>query len=361
MSVTTTDGWRLGYRPGLDGLRGIAVALVLVNHTGLPYTGTAGTVGVNVFFVLSGFLITRLLLEEKNRYGSVSLKYFYQRRALRIFPAMYAYLAVTAVVAVIFGESLKQVAHAGLYVANFARSGGEVMPLMPHTWSLAMEEQFYLIWPVLLVALMAVLVTAQRRTITVVIAAGIALSFGARIALGLSGTSLMRLHNGPDLAAGVLLIGCLLAVWADRLDGSVFTRPRVWAIGLAAIVATSLGEKSASFYQVWLPLAIVGSALMIAYLAQDRQNRWVGNIMTWEPLLFLGKISYGLYLWHYTVYFIVRKNVTTYPHKPLLQISLSLIVATLSYYFLELRFLKMKDRLRQAPKQDIEPAGMSAQ
>jgi peptidoglycan/LPS O-acetylase OafA/YrhL len=104
------ESWRLGYRPGLDGLRGIAVALVLVNHTGLDYTGTAGTIGVNVFFVLSGFLITRLLIEERDEFGSVSLHYFYVRRSLRIFPAMYAFLAATAVVAIIYAQPLKQLA-----------------------------------------------------------------------------------------------------------------------------------------------------------------------------------------------------------------------------------------------------------
>lgn len=351
MSTTPSQQWRLGYRPGLDGLRGIAVALVLINHTGLPFTGTAGTVGVNVFFVLSGFLITRLLIEEKETYGRVSLKHFYQRRALRIFPAMYVYLAVTTVAAVIFREPLKQLAYAGLYVVNIVRAGGGEIRLVPHTWSLAMEEQFYLVWPLLAVALLAVAAASRRRAITAFIVAGMVLSFGARIALGLTDASLLRLHNGPDIAAGVLLLGCLLAVLADRISNPRFGSPMILLVGLTAIVATSLGEKSVSFYLIWLPVAIVGAAMTTVYLIQDEQAAWVRRTMTSRPLLYLGRISYGLYLWHYTVYFVVKNNVTSYPYKPVLQISLSLVVAAVSYHFLELRFLEIKDRMRQ-----IEPA-----
>jgi peptidoglycan/LPS O-acetylase OafA/YrhL len=178
--------------------------------------------------------------------------------------------------------------------------------------------------------------------------------------LGLSGASLLRLHNGPDVAAGVLLIGCLLALWADRLEGSPLARPLVWALGMLAIFATSLGDKSVSFYLVWLPLAIAGATVVIAYLAQDKQTTWVTRMMTWRPLLYLGKISYGLYLWHFTVYYVVRKNLTTYPAKPLVQISLSLVVATLSYYLVEKRFLRMKNRMRQPAAAKEELVAISA-
>lgn len=333
--------------------------LVLVNHTGLDYTGTAGTIGVNVFFVLSGFLITRLLIEEHDEFGSVSFGYFYARRSLRIFPAMYAFLAVTTVVAIIYAQPLKQLAYAGLYVANLFRAGGGEMPLLPHTWSLAMEEQFYLIWPVLLITLLSIR-NARRRTITWVLALGIAASFATRVVLSLNGSSLKRLHNGPDLAAGVLLIGCLLAVWADRLPRSALQRPAYFWLGMAAIVGTSMGEKSVSLYLVWLPLAIVGSTLVIAHLASGIAVPGVGRVMTSRPLLYLGKISYGLYLWHYTVYWVVKQHVRVYPYKPLLQISLSLLVAAVSYHAFEARFLRLKDRMRQSGQRRQEPAQRTA-
>lgn len=358
MSESQADRWSLGYRPGLDGLRGVAVLLVLVNHTGLPYTGTAGTVGVNVFFVLSGFLITRLLLEERRTFGSVSLKHFYQRRILRIFPVMYLFLAVTAVVGWMFREPLNQVVFAGTYVSNFVRAGGNSMPLLPHTWSLAMEEQFYLVWPILLVVLLTWSLApgntagTARRTITVVILGGVLLSFGARIALGVSGASLLRLHNGPEVAIGVLLVGCLLALWADRIPDSRFVGPAVFVVGLAAIVATSVGEKSVPFYLVWLPLAIGASVLVIAYLAKGDPRAWPRRGMAWAPLVYLGRISYGLYLWHYTVYYVVKKNVTVLPYKPMLQVSLSLVVAVVSYHFFEVAFLKLKDRMRQTEDEE---------
>ncbi|MDJ0663488.1 MAG: acyltransferase [Acidimicrobiia bacterium] len=353
----TSRPWRLGYVPALDGLRGIAVALVLMNHTGLPFTGTAGTVGVNVFFVLSGFLITRLLIEEKEKHGSISLRQFYMRRVLRIFPAMYVYLAVTAVVGYIFREPLNQILYAGLYVSNLVRAGGNSMPLMPHTWSLAMEEQFYLIWPVLIVVVFGAASLAGAKSIAARIAiGGIAVSLVARFALGMSGASLLRLHNGPDLAAAVLLLGCLLAVWiSDR--AAPLAHPAAWVAGMAVILASSLGEKSTSFYMTWLLIAVVGSGLVIGHLALSRSPTWINRVMTLSPLLYLGKISYGLYLWHYTVYFVVKKNVTVYPYKPLLQISLSLIVAALSYRYIERPFLRWKDRLRQPdPERTASPA-----
>jgi peptidoglycan/LPS O-acetylase OafA/YrhL len=214
-------------------------------------------------------------------------------------------------------------------VANLFRAGGGDMPLLPHTWSLAMEEQFYLIWPVLLIGLLSIR-NAPRRTISWVIALGIAVSFATRVVLSLNGSSLKRLHNGPDLAAGVLLIGCLLAVWAHGLARSPMRHPAAFWLGMAAIIGTSMGEKSVSLYLVWLPLAIVGAALVIAHLASGGAANTVNRLMTFPPLLYLGKISYGLYLWHYTVYWVVKQHVKVYPYKPLLQISLSLIVAAIS-------------------------------
>jgi peptidoglycan/LPS O-acetylase OafA/YrhL len=117
---------------------------------------------------------------------------------------------------------------------------------------------------------------------------------------------------------------------------------------MVAILATSLGEKSTSFYVVWLPIAIAGSALVVGYLAMGQAAPWIRRMLEASAVQYLGRISYGLYLWHYTVYFVVKKNVTTYPVKPVLQIVLSLVVAALSYRFLELRFLRLKSRFRPA-------------
>lgn len=347
---TSVDGYRLGRRPALDGLRGIAVALVLWNHTALPYSGTSGTVGVTVFFVLSGFLITRLLLEEWNARNHISLGRFYVRRALRLMPAMVAYVLVTALVALRYDEPLDQVVWAGLYVTNIARSLGEFVTLTPHTWSLAMEEQFYLVWPALLVALLG-LVRISRRGLVLVLVGLIGLSLLYRYWLVAGDADLQRLHNDPFAVAVSLLVGCLLAVVIGALrwrllGGTVF----VVAIGL--LVGLGVDEKSMATYAVMVPVATLASAAAVAVVVRDgRGPAWVHRVLTWAPLRGLGRISYGLYLWHYTVYYVVKHEITgsdttQVVTRVVLEVVLSIVVAVISYHLLESKFLKLKDSER---------------
>lgn len=344
---STADGYRLGRRPGLDGLRGIAVLLVLWNHTALPYSGTAGTVGVVAFFVLSGFLITRLLLEEWDRGHGISLPRFYVRRALRLAPAMVIYLAMTAVVAVRYGEPLSQLVWAGLYLTNIVRSFGEFITLTPHTWSLAMEEQFYLVWPVLLILLVSRL-RLGRRGLALVLGVAILASLAYRYVLVADGADLQRLHNDPFVVAVSLLAGCLLAV--------TIASPRYRVLGgtalvvaLAAILASGIDEKSMTTYSVMVPAITVAAVVAVAVVARDgRKPAWIAAVLTWRPLSYLGRISYGLYLYHYTVYYVVKREfrgpeteqVLT---RLVLEVVLSLVVAALSYHVVETWFLKKKD------------------
>lgn len=342
--------YRLGQRPGLDGLRGFAILLVLANHTGLPHTGRAGTVGVTAFFVLSGFLITRLLVEEHDRFGGVSLKGFYARRGLRLLPAMAGYLTVTTIVALRYGQPLDQLVYAGLYVSNIARSVGVDMRLAPHTWSLAMEEQFYIVWPLLLLAMMSA--GRSRRHMLQVVVLGIVASMALRWWLVTGGASLVRLHNDPLLGGGVLLVGCLLALLIDRIPTHRFLAAGLFLGGVVIILAASPGQKGVTLYLVVVPLVTVASAGLIAVLAHDGQPGWMRAVTTWPPLRYLGRISYGLYLWHYTVYFVVKNHVTSYPLKPLLQVGIALPVAALSYHLLEAPFLRVKGRFRRQAGHD---------
>lgn len=342
--------YRLGHRPGLDGLRGFAILLVLANHTGLPHTGRAGTVGVTAFFVLSGFLITRLLVEEHDRFSSVSLNSFYARRGLRLLPAMAAYLTVTAIVALRYGQPLDQLVYAGLYVSNIARSVGVDIRLAPHTWSLAMEEQFYIVWPLLLVAMMSA--GRSRRHMLQVVVVGIVASMAWRWWLVTDGASLVRLHNDPLLGGGVLLVGCLLALLIDRIPTHRLLAAGVFLGGLITLLAASPGPKGVSLYMVVVPLVTVASGGLIAVLAHDGQPAWMRDVITWRPLRYLGRISYGLYLWHYTVYFVVKNHVTSYPLKPILQVGIALPVAALSYHLLERPFLRVKGRFRRQAGHD---------
>ena len=347
-AAVTADGYRLGKRPALDGLRAIAVAMVLFNHTALPHSGTAGTVGVTVFFVLSGFLITRLLLEEWDTRDDISLSRFYIRRALRLMPAMVLYVIVTAVVAIRYDERLEQVLWAGLYVTNIVRTLGEYVTLTPHTWSLAMEEQFYLVWPALLIGLLSVL-RLSRRGLALALVAMIGLSLVYRYWLIETGASLQRLHNDPLVVSFSLLVGCLLAV-VVAWRGWRFLGGLAFAASLAVLV--SLCGQDKGVYGLMVPATTLASAVAILVVVRDGAGpRWVHALLTWAPLRGLGKISYGLYLWHYTVYYVVKQQLpgadtSQVWTRVVVEVLLSVAVATLSYHLIESKFLKLKDSAR---------------
>lgn len=344
--------YRLGRRPELDGVRGLAILLVLWNHTALPYSGTSGTMGVVVFFVLSGFLITRLLLEECEARGTIQLRGFYVRRALRLFPAMAAYLGVTTFIALRYSEPLNQIYWSGLYVMNVVRSYyGEYVTLAPHTWSLAMEEQFYLVWPLVLVFLL-VRKRASGPVITWIVIASLVASLAYRWGLVAANTDLQRLHNDPFAVAFCLLAGCLLALTIGQFNPPRWVGAVVVLASVALLLVCSVQEKSVETYSVVVPLVTVASFFLVAALAGDGQlPQWLRAVFTFSVLRYLGRISYGLYLWHYSVYYVVKHELaghqlaTTWV-KPGLQVGISIVVAIASYHLIEKRFLRLKERTR---------------
>jgi hypothetical protein len=211
---------RLGYAPALDGLRGVAIALVMLHHADvLP----GGYIGVDVFFVLSGFLITTLLLEERAAQGRISLRGFYRRRARRILPALITLLlGYLVVVALAGGSGIRAVALGGFFTGNAVQAFANPNPLaqnglgLAHLWSLAEEEQFYLLWPVVLILL------ARTRRLIPALATILAVALVWRGVLAAEGASFYRIYYGPDTHADGLLAGALLA--ALRWRGSL--RPR---------------------------------------------------------------------------------------------------------------------------------------
>lgn len=353
------EPWSLRYRPGLDGLRGIAVALVLWNHGGFQIVGAAGAVGVNIFFVLSGFLITRLAIEERERTGTMSLKRFYWRRSLRLFPAMYAVLAVTTVVALATDRSLEPIVYAAVYLLNFVKTAGMDVHLVTHMWTLSMEEQFYLVWPaVLLFALRC----GHRRRAIVAVSIGIAVSLAVRTGAGFADAGLVYLHNSPALATGVLLAGCLLALVAERVPGTLLVSQVAFVAGCSVVVFASLGVKTTGLYVIGIPAVTIASVAIIAYLSQDEQAAWIDRVFSWGPLLYVGRISYGLYLWHFVVFWLVRQNVDFHPYaRWLLQVAASLVVAAISYRYLERPFLRLKDRFRENREPEMATTSTSGQ
>lgn len=316
----------LDYRPELDGLRAIAVVPVILFHLGLPYT-PGGFVGVDVFFVLSGYLITQQIaveLDEKR----FSLLDFYDRRIRRLLPALFAMLFVSTLVALVvllprdldrFGESLIA---AALSISNFHfwnasdyfAPAAETMPLL-HTWSLAVEEQFYLLFPPLLILVWRF----GRVWVRHGLMALAVLSFVA---------SMRATRTAPDAAfyllphrAWELLLGSLLALAPAAAPIPSWLRTAAATLGLGGIgVAVFSYHSEMRFPGLAAALPVLGSALIIwagqasnatsPDIAPSRSRPLVFRFLTWRPLVFVGLISYSLYLWHWPLVVFARYSST---------------------------------------------------
>ena len=258
----------LGYRPGLDGVRAFAIAIVVVSH--LPEASwlprTAGDVGVTVFFVLSGFLITRLLLEERARTGRINVPAFWRRRAARLLPAAVLLVAIVTLARPDFGRA----AIALLYVSNWVAATGHSISPLDHYWSLAIEEQFYMVWPLLLPLLI-------RPRLLVVAAIAVTMWRTAQV-------DVLRGMYATDTRIDALLMGAAAAmVPAPRL-GRWAATAGIAAGGLVVYADVVLGGN-----QVRTPLAILCAVVLV----------WVA--LDWKPpraVIYVGVISYGIYLVH---------------------------------------------------------------
>lgn len=301
---------RLGYRPGLDGVRGFAVVLVLALHW-WPTSFPGGFIGVDLFFVLSGFLITTLLIDENARTGTVSLKRFYERRARRLFPALSVLLAVCVTL---------PSAWMALYLANWARIDGHLIggPL-EHTWSLAIEEQFYLVWPLVFLALRR----SSRAPLFVALAI-VAVMFHR---LTVDPTWAV---NGFDARADGLLIGCLAAYLRPALGE--WRGWRLVALGSAGLLAwwTMIGIDPVRFGYTLVALACVPLLYAGAQVT--------AGPLTSAPMRRLGVLSYSLYLWHYPVTWWLRGGDmhNSSAATTALAVGLSAVVAVASWRFVEM-------------------------
>lgn len=317
---------RLRYVPALDGLRGVAIALVVAFHYfGFP---PGGTDGVDLFFVLSGFLITTLLLEERAETGTVRLRGFYARRIRRLIPALLSLLAAFSVIAAVKGvDPLPQLARFGFYTGNFTRAyfdphGRSASSGISHLWSLAEEEQFYLVWPLLLL-----LVARTRRLLLLTTLFACAL-IAYRGALVLDGASLVRLFYGPDTRADGLMLGAILAIARQR---GVVRIPEGLVPWLLAVftIAVAIPAGFSGWPLVVLP---VFELVCVGLIAATVGGSSLAGPLAWRPLVFLGKISYSLYLWHYMIWWMLG-----WQH-PWLALAISLTCSCLSYRFVEQPF-----------------------
>ncbi len=329
--MTPQTSWRLGRRPALDGLRGLAIVLVIACHLIDTVTGVdhpaLGTTGVTVFFTLSGFLITSLLMEEHAITGRLRWGYFYGRRARRLLPALAVVLVVIGSVQVAGGftgpVALLPVA---FYVANWFAAGGHNLGLLPHTWSLAIEEQFYLAWPLLLLFCLR----RSRRALEFVCLAGIVIAVMLRLSLWEHGAGAQRIYFGTDTRADALLVGCLLAAWAHRGRSSPDVPPWVGTAAAAGLVAVSLALSGSYGTHILLPTVVPWLSAVLIVSACAIAPAWMESAVA----RYLGRRSYALYLWHFAMLLMVG-NLTSSVPAAVLAVIVSLGIAELSWRYVE--------------------------
>jgi peptidoglycan/LPS O-acetylase OafA/YrhL len=337
----------------LDGARGLAVAGVLLFHAGHLL---GGYLGVDFFFTLSGFLITSLLLTESTKRGSVGLGGFWSRRARRLLPALAVMLFGVALYAWLFGDRTALFGIRGdawatmAYVANwhqiFSHQSYFALFASPspltHTWSLAIEEQFYVVWPLVFVALLARFKRATPKAVLVTSLALAAVSSTLMIVL-YSASDTDRLYYGTDTRAAAILFGAALAAWL-AIKGPTTSRTRrnileglaiVSVIGLA-IAWTRLDGQSATLYQGGFLLCGIAATIIIAAVVHPQPGP-IARAFSFTPLVGLGLISYGVYLYHWPIDVALDSKEMGFSGWPLVifQIAVTLGISIASYRFVE--------------------------
>jgi peptidoglycan/LPS O-acetylase OafA/YrhL len=333
------------YRADIDGLRALAVIPVLFYHAGIPgFPG--GFVGVDIFFVISGYLICGMI-DDDIRKGSFSLSHFYKRRILRILPALFVMFLVTSGLAYLYclpvelEDYSKSLASAVGSVSNvyFAATAGyfdapaATKPLL-HTWSLGVEEQFYLVVPLLM--LFAYRVVPKRAKL--MFAAVAALSFAAAFAVSYRNTT-FAFYLTP-FRAWELALGALLSIKFIPAPETDFGKNACGTIGMLLLVgAIFLGSSSAPLL-LMTSLASIGATLVIA--SSERGISAVGRLLSLRPIVFVGLISYSLYLWHWPLIVFQRTDGllagSSGAMTKLTLIAVSIGIAWLSWKFVEMPF-----------------------
>lgn len=337
--------------PELDGLRGVAIISVLIHHQLTPFSLSGGFLGVDLFFVLSGFLITGLLLTEFDATKTISLSKFYMRRVLRLGPALFLYLLGCLLVTwhTHFIEITRQVKLIGmtlLYATNWRMTFGwdPILDSTAITWSLSIEEQFYLVWPLLLCGCMKL--RLKRRYLITGLAAVILVIMAHRLALLNAGAGLTRLYYGSDTRADALLVGCLFAmlpISASLMRMRMLLNTAAIASALALIWLTGTANFSDLFLYRGGYTAVALLAGIVILVAANSPP-WILRVtLRLRPLRWFGKISYGLYLWHW----LVVKNTSFYflgYWEPCARFALAVGIASACFYLVEKPFNRMKTR-----------------
>jgi peptidoglycan/LPS O-acetylase OafA/YrhL len=358
---------KMGRWPALDGVRGLAILLVIVEHTHLaPFHG--GGLGVDLFFVLSGFLISGLLLAEFQRSGGLDIRRFYYRRALRLLPALLVLVAATTGLALAFqlGEigraTLAMAPKTLFYVANLGRTDVGDPSLLAHTWSLSIEEQFYLVWPL---ALLLLLRTRWSRPALVGVVLAVAgLTTVTRTVSYLLGPDTAE-HFGSwyfrtDTKVDALLLGCTIAflLASDLPRSRWFARLPIAAIGTTSLLALLavvpwVDQTRASFMVQLSVFRLASAGLVLAFVVGRRPASLLERAFSMRWLRFTGVLSYSLYLWHFPVFALAQHQFGRSLKSLLVELPVTLLLAYGSYRLVERPFLRARERL---PSTQQEPA-----
>lgn len=350
------------YNPALDGIRAFAVVAVMLFHGGAL---TGGYLGVDAFFVLSGFLITSLILHEVANEGRLNRARFWARRARRLLPALFLMLFAVCAYAALFaqrseldrirGDAIATVFYVANWHAIFSGHGYwdlfQAPSPLEHMWSLAIEEQFYVIWPLVIIAIVAIAATITRRrnhhtnpaplVFTIALTAAICSTIWCSLLFRADDVS--RAYLGTDTRVGSILFGSAFAAWTIW-KGPVRHHTTRIALELLAIAATigvaiawtHLNGQDLLLYRGGLLLSGLGILTIIAAVAHPTHGP-LHKILAWKPFVAIGLISYGLYLWHWPLYVLLNEQRTGLNGTPLLtlRIATSFAVALTSYYLIE--------------------------
>jgi peptidoglycan/LPS O-acetylase OafA/YrhL len=355
--------------PGLDGLRGLAILLVLFTHLGAqpgPHLfwqlSQGGLVGVDVFFVLSGFLITSLLVSEWDRFGSIRLPRFYMRRALRLLPALLVMIAVVALATLTVAPhawrqpTLSGIPYAVFYASDLRWLIPGAVPAHPGfmdpMWSLSVEEQFYLVWPSILVLVLAFVPGARRiRAMQLALAGAALIEIHRALMFTHGGYAWDRLYVSPDTHTDGLLIGCALAFIVQRWRPPRRVLAAAGVAGLAVVAAFTLFLGPVSPVQPALyftfngfGLVAIGSAFLIWSVVGGAAPTVLQRSFESSPMRFFGRISYALYLWNVPVMVILQLHGMNWIVADVIRTAAVVGLATASFYLVERRFLAIKAR-----------------